>query len=140
MLYNHITMGQKILLTIILLPILELAVLIKVGQYIEVWNTIALVVITAVIGLSLLQWQGLQVWYDMSAQWQQGKEPSDILLNAGLILLGGILLLVPGFITDLIGLLLLWPVTRPLFKEWIIKRWWPRRRQPADVIEIKVIK
>jgi len=123
----------------IIVPLLELALLIKVGQYLGVWNTIALVVITALVGATMMQLEGLKVWNNLQQDLMSLRMPTDNIINGVLILVGGIFLLTPGIITDLIGLSLLIPATRSLYRRWLKKKFAYKVRTQAEVIEIKEI-
>ena len=123
----------------IIVPLLELALLIKVGQYLGVWNTIALVVITALAGATMMQLEGLKVWNDLQQDLMSLRMPTDNIINGVLILVGGIFLLTPGIVTDLIGLSLLIPATRSLYRRWLKKKFAHKVRTQAEVIEIKEI-
>ena len=100
-------------------PIIELALLIKVGQYLGVGYTLAIVVITGIAGAYLAKLQGLLTLHRIQDDINQGKMPTDRLLDGVLILSSGILLLTPGLITDLIGFMGLIPFTRNLIKQWL---------------------
>ncbi|MBL7081929.1 MAG: FxsA family protein [Candidatus Omnitrophica bacterium] len=100
-------------------PIIELALLIKVGQYLGVGYTLAIVIITGITGAYLAKLQGLLTLHKIQDDINQGKMPTDRLLDGVLILCSGILLLTPGLITDLIGFMGLIPFTRNLFKQWL---------------------
>jgi UPF0716 protein FxsA len=99
-------------LLFITIPIAELYLLIKVGGEIGFWNTFGLVLLTGFTGALLAKSQGQRVVMDIQKSLSKGEEPSDLMIGGVLILLGGILLLTPGFITDLIGLTLIFPLTR----------------------------
>lgn len=103
----------------IIIPLVELAILIQIGRWIGVWDTIWLCIITAIAGGFLVQSEGLRVWLKLQAELTQGKMPTDQLIDGVLILTGGIMLLAPGIITDLIGLTLLLPFTRFLYRRWL---------------------
>ena len=103
-----------ILFTVV--PAVELAVLIKVGGYIGVGNTLTIIILTGVAGAYLARLQGFLVLRDIQENLSQGKMPSTQLLDGLMILVGGLVLLTPGFITDIIGFVLLIPWTRSLIK------------------------
>ena len=105
-----------------LVPFIELALLIKVGQYIGVGYTLGIVIITGLAGAFLAKIQGLLTLNRIQTEINNGIMPADRLLDGALILISGILLLTPGFITDLIGFLGLIPLTRELFKLWLKKK------------------
>ena len=111
-------LGYLILL-FTLVPIVELALLIKVGQHIGVGYTIGIFIITGVVGAYLAKLQGFLTLRRIQEDINQGRMPTDRLFDGVLILCSGILLLTPGFITDLIGFMGLIPFTRNLFKRWL---------------------
>jgi len=119
-------LGYLILLFVVV-PIVELAILIKIGQYIGVGYTLAIVILTGVTGAYLAKMQGLLTLRRIQEDVNKGKMPADKLFDGVLILCSGILLLTPGFITDLIGFMGLIPLTRNLFKRWL-------RRKIEDMI------
>ncbi len=114
-------LGYLILL-FTLVPIVELALLIKVGQYIGVGYTLGIVVFTGVVGAYLAKMQGVFTLRRIQEDINRGMMPTDRLLDGVLILCSGILLLTPGFITDLIGFMGLIPFTRNLFKRWLKRK------------------
>ncbi len=99
-----------------ILPVLELALLIKVGTIIGILNTIGLTILISCIGAALARIQGFNVLNKLQENINNGITPGAELIDGALILAGGILLLIPGFITDAFGLLLLFPLTRTLIK------------------------
>jgi UPF0716 protein FxsA len=106
--------GRIVLLTILALPLIEIALFIVVGQAIGVWPTLLGVVLTGLIGALVLRWQGTAALREMQFRLQRGEMPARAMGDTMLIGLGGLLLLLPGYFTDLIGLLLLLPWTREL--------------------------
>jgi UPF0716 protein FxsA len=115
-----------LLVIFIVVPILELAVLIQVGQAIGVGWTIALLIADAVLGSMLARSQGRATWRRFNAALQAGRPPAREVLDGALVILGGALLLTPGFITDILGLLLLLPPTRALFRALLVRRFMDR--------------
>lgn len=115
-------MLSYLILLFTLVPIIELALLIKVGQHIGVGYTLGVVVITGIVGAYLAKLQGLLTLRRIQDDVSQGRMPTDRLLEGVLILCSGILLLTPGFITDLIGFMGLIPFTRNLFKQWLKRK------------------
>lgn len=114
-------LGYLILL-FTLVPIMELALLIKIGQYIGVFYTLTLVIVTGVLGAILAREQGFRTLKKIESEINLGVMPSEQILDGVLILCGGILLLTPGLITDIIGFLVLIPLTRDLIKQWLKKK------------------
>jgi UPF0716 protein FxsA len=114
-------LGYLILLFTVV-PIAELALLIRVGQYIGVGSTLLIVIFTGVTGAYLAKMQGLITLRRIQQDVNQGIMPTDKLFDGVLILCSGILLLTPGFITDIIGFMGLVPLTRNLFKRWLKRK------------------
>jgi UPF0716 protein FxsA len=105
-----------VLLLFIVIPALEIALLVLSGNVFGVWPTFAMIVATGVIGAALAKKQGWRTLERAKREWMSGKIPGDALLDGVCILAGAILLLTPGFITDAVGFLLLFPVTRQRIK------------------------
>ncbi|MGG4456276.1 FxsA family protein [Brevibacillus porteri] len=101
---------------------LELWGLITIGSWIGGWNTVVLVILTGILGAWLAKQQGMQVFRMVQHQLARGQMPTDSLIDGVLILIGGILLLLPGFVTDVIGLVFLIPYTRMIIR-FLLKRW-----------------
>lgn len=106
----------------IILPIAEMAILIKVGTIIGALNTIGLVLLTAVIGAWLLRQQGLATLLRANQRLNSGELPAREVAEGLILAVGGALLLTPGFITDTIGFLCLIPGTRHWFASQALKR------------------
>ena len=111
-----------LILLFTVIPIIELALLIKIGQIWGLKNTLALVILTGVFGAILLKVQGINVLRRITSELNQGKLPSDALFDGFFIFCGGLLLITPGVITDLLGLLMLFPITRKLLKYWVSRK------------------
>ena len=95
-------------------PLLEIFALIQVGQVIGPWWTILLLVLDSVLGAWLIRREGGRAWRALTAALQTGRMPAKELADGGLILVGGTLMLTPGFVTDALGILFILPVTRPV--------------------------
>ncbi|TFH64546.1 MAG: FxsA family protein [Gemmatimonadales bacterium] len=95
-------------------PLLELFVLVQVGQWMGVWSTIGLVVLTGFAGAALARFEGLRTFWKVRGELARGRLPGNALLEGLVILLGGLLLLTPGILTDAVGFSLLLPPTRKL--------------------------
>lgn len=104
---------------IIIIPAIEIAVLIWVGSYIGAGWTFALIVMTGILGAWFAKRQGAQVLRLAQIQIQNRDMPSDAIFDGICVLAGGIFLLAPGFITDLLGLILLVPATRSMIKGFL---------------------
>jgi len=111
-----------LLLLFIVVPIAELALLIQVGQAIGVWWTIALLVADAILGSLLARSQGRAAWRRFNEALRGGRPPAREVLDGALVLFGGALLLTPGFLTDVLGLVLLLPPTRALVRAVLVRR------------------
>ena len=103
---------KYLLPTFIVLPILEIYILIRVGSNMGAFNTILLVLLTALIGLALLRVQGFRTLINARNKLGMAQLPAEEMITGIFLAIGGALLLTPGFITDLFGLLCLVPVTR----------------------------
>lgn len=115
------SMLKILILLLIIVPALEIGVLILSGSTIGVLWTILLVIVTGVLGAWLAKKEGLQTIRLAQLQLQQGQIPSGVLLDGLCILVGGVVLLTPGFITDAIGFFLLLPNTRAIAKAFLQK-------------------
>ncbi|MCK5525253.1 MAG: FxsA family protein [Thiomargarita sp.] len=113
---------QILLLIFILIPILEIYLLITVSHSIGGWETILLVILTAILGTYLLRTQGLATLQRVQNTLQQGKVPTIAFFEGVFIFVGGILLLTPGFFTDALGFICLIPILRKLIIYLLIKR------------------
>lgn len=98
----------------VVVPLLEIFVLIQVGQVIGPWWTILLLVADSILGTWLIRREGGRAWTALRGALSTGTMPARELADGALILVGGTLMLSPGFVTDLLGILLILPVTRPL--------------------------
>ncbi|MGG1660129.1 FxsA family protein [Brevibacillus sp. NRS-1366] len=96
--------------------------LIAVGSMIGGWNTALLVILTSLFGAWMAKQQGVQVFRMVQFQLARGQMPTETLIDGVLVLIGGILLLLPGFISDVIGLIFLIPYTRMILRH-LLKRW-----------------
>ena len=96
----------------LLVPLIEIALFITVGQAIGIWPTLLIVVLTAIAGTTLLRSQGLGVLRDLQGRMNTLSDPSEPLMVGAMILFAGALLLTPGFFTDTVGLALMVPAVR----------------------------
>jgi UPF0716 protein FxsA len=126
----------------IVLPLVELYVILKVGDAIGAVWTILLLAADSVLGSLLLRSQGRSVWRRFNAALAEGKMPHREVMDGVLVIFGGAFLITPGFVTDFIGLLLLLPPTRSLIRSQVVRRLGrrvtvgvttrPERRRPRD--------
>lgn len=103
-------------LAFVVMPILEIVVLIQVGQVIGPWWTILLLVLDSILGAWLIKREGRRAWQALRTQLETGSMPTRELADGALVVLGGAFMLSPGFVTDALGILLILPVTRPIFR------------------------
>lgn len=112
----------RLLILFTIVPIVELYVLIEIGSLIGTLATVALIFLTGVAGAYLARMQGFSLINRIQSEMNQGRMPRGELVDGAMILVGGVLLLTPGFCTDLLGFSLLVPFTRELYKG-VIVRW-----------------
>tara|TARA_B100001093_G_scaffold4607_1_gene4758 strand:- start:115 stop:540 length:426 start_codon:yes stop_codon:yes gene_type:complete len=105
---------NPVLLSIILIPILEIYLFIKIGTQIGAFNTILLIFITAIIGVYYARYEGLNTLRSGFTQIVKNKTPAYEIISGAAIAFAAILLILPGFATDLLGFLLIFPITRKL--------------------------
>lgn len=103
-------------------PVIEIGLFIQVGGLIGLWPTLAVVVLTALLGTAMLRQQGLRTVAGLQEQLRRGADPSPMLLEGALVLVGGVLLLTPGFFTDAVGFALLVPGLRAAAAAWLRPR------------------
>ena len=106
---------NSVLLTIILIPILEIYLFIKVGSQIGAFNTILMIFVTAIIGVYYARYEGLNTIKSGFTQMVKNESPAYEIISGAAIAFAAILLIIPGFATDLLGFLLIFPLTRKLF-------------------------
>lgn len=103
-----------LVLAFVVVPLVEIYLLIQVGEVIGAWWTILLLIAASVVGGWLVRREGGRAWQALRTALSAGRMPSRELADGALILIGGTLMLTPGFLTDVVGLVLVLPVTRPL--------------------------
>lgn len=103
-----------VLVAFVVLPVLEIYVLIQIGQVIGAGWTILLLVADAVLGSWLVRHEGRRAWQALRLALAEGRMPARELADGALVVLGGALMISPGFVTDVFGVLCILPVTRPL--------------------------
>ncbi len=103
-----------VFLVLLLVPIAEIYVLIQVGQVIGVWWTILLLIADSIIGSWLLRREGGRAWTALRVALAEGRMPAKELADGILIVIGGTLMISPGFVTDVFGMLAILPFTRPV--------------------------
>ncbi|EHZ7430505.1 FxsA family protein [Vibrio cholerae] len=111
-----------LLFLFIAVPVIEIALFIQVGGVLGVWPTIALVLLTAIVGASLVRSQGLQTLLTVQQRLAQGQLPAQQILEGVMLAVAGVLLLTPGFFTDILGMLVLLPTPRAYFAKQLMSR------------------
>lgn len=115
-------MSLLILLIIILIPATEISVFLQTGKIIGLWPTLALIIITAIVGSLLLRYHGLSTMFKVRESMNAGKMPINELFDGFCLLAAGVFLITPGFITDGLGLILCLPFSRSMLRVFIGKR------------------
>lgn len=115
-------MPLLLVILFIVVPIAELAVLIRVGQAIGVWWTVLILIADALLGSYLLRTQGRLAWRRFNEALASGRLPHREVVDGVLVIFGAVLLLCPGFITDVFGLLFLLPPTRIVLRRLLVRK------------------
>tara|TARA_B100001287_G_scaffold236728_1_gene209432 strand:+ start:261 stop:686 length:426 start_codon:yes stop_codon:yes gene_type:complete len=126
---------NSVILTIILVPIVEIYLFIKIGSNIGAFNTISLIFITALIGVLYARYEGLNTLRSGFTQLVKNELPAYEIISGAAIAFAALLLIIPGFATDLVGFLLIFPLTRKLFFENIIGKIKKKENKSKDYID-----
>lgn len=116
---NRRVLGWLLIAAFIAIPIAEVWVVTSIGGLLGLWPTLALLVVSAVVGAWLTRREGAKAWNALVNAIGTGQLPTGRLADAALVLVGGILLMLPGFLTDLLGLVMILPFTRPLIRRFL---------------------
>ncbi|MDP9417021.1 MAG: FxsA family protein [Actinomycetota bacterium] len=119
------SLGVVLVVLFLVVPLVELAIIVQVGDVIGLVPTIVLLIAESVLGAWLVKREGRRAWEALRQGIGFGRMPSRELADAALVLVGGTLLLTPGFLTDIVGFALVLPATRPLGRRvlsWLIAR------------------
>ncbi|MFF2480603.1 FxsA family protein [Paenibacillus sp. NPDC058071] len=119
-------MAKWIIAAVVLIPALELWSILQVGQRLGGWTTFWLIVLISLLGAYLAQAEGRKVWVEAQRQLQAGQIPGRSMLDGLCVLAGGLMLFIPGFFSDIFGLTLLLPLTRPFYRQLLL-RWIEKR-------------
>ena len=131
---------NSLLLLIIGLPILEIAVMIKIGQQIGAFNTILIIFFTAAIGIYYAKIEGLNTIRSGMVNLYKNKIPFYEILSGASIALAAILLILPGFISDTIGFIFLFPLTRKIIISfWLKNKYKEKPQNDSDIIDAEII-
>ena len=126
---------NSVILTIILVPILEIYLFIKIGSQIGAFNTISLIFITAIIGVIYARYEGLNTLRSGFSQLIKNEIPAYEMISGAILAFAALLLIVPGFATDFIGFLLIFPLTRKLLLNNFSKKFKREKENKNDFIE-----
>jgi UPF0716 protein FxsA len=110
-----------LLVAFLAVPIAELYVIIQVSHVIGGWETIALLIVESIIGTWLVRREGRRTWRAFSAALEARRPPAREVVDGALVIVGGALLLTPGFLSDILGFFVLLPVTRPLARRLLLR-------------------
>lgn len=108
-----------VFLALLVVPLAEIALIVAVGKVIGGWQTVALLLVESALGAYLVKREGRRTWQALRVALNTGKMPGRELADAALVLIGGTLLLTPGFLTDIAGFFFILPFTRPITRRWL---------------------
>ena len=126
---------NPILLTIIIVPAVEIYLLIKIGSQIGAISTILLIFTTAIIGVYYAKYEGLNTLKSGFAQLSKNETPAYEVISGAAIAFAALLLIIPGFVTDILGFLLIFPYSRKLIFNKLAKRFKPKRNEKNNFID-----
>ena len=126
---------NTVLITIILVPIIEIYLFIKIGSYIGAFNTISLIFITAIIGIFYARYEGLNTLKSGFSQMVKNEVPAYEIISGAAIAFAALLLILPGFATDVLGFLLIFPLTRKLIFGKFMKKFRKETKNKKPYIE-----
>ena len=126
---------NSVLLLLILIPLIEIYLFIKVGSFIGAFNTISLIMITAIIGIIYARYEGFNTLKSGISQLMKNELPFYEIISGAALAFASLLLILPGFATDIIGLLIIFPPTRKLFFKSISKKYSSKSNIKKNFIE-----
>ena len=126
---------NTILLGIILIPIIEIYLLIKIGSDIGAISTILLIFITAIVGIYYAKYEGLNTLKSGFLQLSKNQSPTYEVISGAAIAFAAILLIIPGFLSDVVGFLLIFPISRKIIFGKLIKNYKKQNNQKNDYID-----
>ena len=126
---------NTVLLLIIIVPIIEIYLFIKIGSQIGAFTTISLIFITAVLGVYYAKYEGFNTLRSGFAQIVKNESPAYEIISSMAIAFAALLLILPGFATDLLGLLIIFPITRRLFFKGIAEKYKDQKTEKKNFIE-----
>lgn len=108
-----------VFLALLVVPVAEIALIVAIGSVIGGWQTVALLLLESALGAYLVKREGRRSWQALRVALNTGQMPARELADAALVLIGGTLLLTPGFLTDIVGFFFILPMTRPITRRWL---------------------
>ena len=126
---------NPILLTIILVPIIEIYLLIKIGSQIGAMSTIFLIFTTAIIGVYYAKYEGLNTLKSGFAQLSRSETPAYEVISGAAIAFAALLLIIPGFVTDTLGFILIFPISRKMIFNKLAKKFKPKENKKNNFID-----
>ena len=126
---------NSIILTLILIPVIEIYLLIKIGSQIGAISTILLIFITAIIGIYYAKYEGLNTIKSGFLQLSKNQTPTFEMLSGAAIAIAALLLIIPGFFTDIIGFLLIFPISRRILFNFLSKKFKHTKSQNKNFID-----
>ena len=126
---------NSILLLIILIPIIEIYLLIKIGAQIGAISTILLIFTTAIVGVYYAKFEGLNTLKSGFIQLSRNEPPTYEMISGAAIAFGALFLIIPGFATDILGFLIIFPITRKIFLGKILKKFKTKKSKKNDFID-----
>ena len=126
---------NSILLSIILVPVIEIYLLIKIGSQIGAMTTILLIFTTAIVGIYYAKYEGLNTLKSGFSQLSKNETPTYEVISGAAIAFAALLLIIPGFLTDIIGFLLIFPISRKLIFGKLSRKYANNTKEKKDYIE-----
>ena len=126
---------NTVLLAIILIPVIEIYLFIKIGSQIGAFNTISLIIITAIVGIYYARYEGLNTLQSGFSQLIKNEIPAYEIFSGAAIAFSALLLIIPGFATDILGFLIIFPLTRKLFFGKFFKKFQAKDKTKKNFIE-----
>jgi|TARA_B110000238_G_scaffold189188_1_gene221019 UPF0716 protein FxsA len=126
---------NSVLLLIVLIPIVEIYLFIKVGSQIGAFNTILLIFLTAAVGIYYARYEGLNTLKSGFSQLTQNGSPAYEIISGAAIAFAALLLIIPGFATDILGFVLIFPITRKIIFGKVSTKFWQKKNKKNNFID-----
>ena len=130
---------NTLLLIVIGIPILEIVLMIKIGQQIGVFNTVLIIFFTAIVGIHYAKIEGINIIKSGMTNLYKNKTPLYEMFSGATIAIAAVLLILPGFISDTIGFLLLIPITRKIIINFWLKKKYSKSTENNEIIDAEII-